>query len=111
MAINTVTLRNTLVTAYKNTIVNSALYSTVPGATAGTELTGGSYARQPLTWGAVANSTVTSNAANFQVPAGATVAGVGLLDSGGTYQDGVGVTSQPFSTAGVYTITVSYTQT
>ena len=106
MAINTVTLRNTLVTAYKNTIVNSALY-----ATAGTELTGGSYARQPLTWGAVANSTVTSNAANFQVPAGATVAGVGLLDSGGTYQDGVGVTSQPFSTAGVYTITVSYTQT
>ena len=115
MAIQTATQKNTLATAYGNAATHAALYSTVPGATAGTELTGGSpaYGRKAAGWGAAANGVISTGALVFDVASGSTVAGFGLHTAltAGTYLDGAGLTSQPFSSQGTYTLTITYTQT
>jgi len=110
MAIQTETQRNNLATAYGAAATHGALYTTSPGATAGTEPTG-SYARQPLTWGAAAGGAVQATA-TFTVPAGATIVGQGVHTAltGGTYLDGGDVTSQNFATEGTTTVTFIYTQ-
>ena len=76
MAIQTVAMRNALVDAYKGQATYAALYSTAPGASAGTELTGGSYARKAVSWGATANSASTATAIVFDVPFGRDGGGV-----------------------------------
>ena len=113
MAIQTVTQRNNLAAAYGTNATHAALYSTVPGATAGTELSGGSpaYARKALSWSAPSNSAITATV-TFDVASGSTVAGAGVHTAitGGTYLDGAAVTSQPFSSQGTYQLTLTYTQ-
>lgn len=111
MPIQTATGKNNATTGYTTPATHGALYTTTPGATAGTEVTGGSYARKPLTWGAPTNGVSTATA-TFDIPAGTTVVGTGLHTAltGGTYIDGVTVTSQTFSVAGQATVTFTYTQ-
>lgn len=113
MPIQTVTMRNALVDAYRAQATHCALYSTVPGASAGTELTGGGYARKPVTWGAASNSASTATALVFDVAAGSTVAGFGFHTAvtAGTYLDGASLTSQNFASAGQYTLTPTFTVT
>ncbi len=114
MAIQTVTQRNNLATSYATNATHGALYTTVPGASAGTEVSGGSpaYARKTMGWGAAATSAVTG-APVFDVPSGTTVLGFGVHTAvtAGTYLDGVGVTSQAFASQGTYSVTATYTQT
>lgn len=113
MAIQTVTQRNNLATAYGTNATHGAVYTTAPGAAAGTEPTGGSpaYARKALTWSAAANSAITV-APVFDIPAGATIVGAGVHTAltAGTYLDGTTVTSQAFSSQGTFTVTFTYTQ-
>lgn len=113
MAVQTVTMRNALATAYGTNAAFGALYTTAPGATAGTEVTGGTpaYARKALTWGAAASSAVTVTA-TFDVPSGTTVVGAGVHTAvtAGTYLDGSTVTSQAFASQGTYAVTFTYTQ-
>ncbi|MDQ3326855.1 MAG: hypothetical protein M3529_14405 [Actinomycetota bacterium] len=113
MPIQTVTQRNTLATSYGTAATHGAIYTTAPGATAGTEPTGGSpaYARKPLSWSAASASAVTV-APVFDVPSGATIVGAGVHSAvtAGTYLDGVAVTSQAFSSQGTLTVTFTYTQ-
>lgn len=113
MAIQTVTMKNTLATAYGTAALYGALYTTTPGGTAGTEVTGGSpaYARKPLTWGSASSGVVTVTV-TFDVPASTTVVGAGIhtASTGGTYLDGATVTSQAFATQGTYAITYTFTQ-
>jgi hypothetical protein len=112
MAFNTATAKNNAVVGYTTPATHAALYSTVPGASAGTELTGGTpaYARKPITWAAAANGVQTATV-TFDVKAGDTVLGAGLHTAitGGTYLDGGGVTSQNFATQGTYTLTITAT--
>lgn len=114
MTIQTATQKNTLATAYGTAATHAALYTTAPGASAGTEVTGGSpaYARKALTWGAPSNG-VTTVTVTFDVPAGTTVVGAGVHTAltAGTYLDGGSVTSQAFATQGTYTLTLTFTQT
>lgn len=114
MAVQTVTMRNALATAYKTTAAYAAVYTTVPSATAGTEVTGGTpaYTRVASNWGTVAASAVTASPAAFNVPASTTVQGAGFHDaiSAGNYLDGGAVTPQTFSSQGTYTLTATYTQ-
>ena len=114
MAIQTQTMRNALVDAYKTQAAAVALFSTAPGVSPGTELTGGApaYARKAANWGGTASSAATAAPAAFDVASGSTVAGVGLYTSttAGTYLDGASVTSQSFSSQGTYTVTATYTQ-
>lgn len=114
MAIQTTTQRNTLVTAYTGAALYGALYTTAPGGSAGTEVTGGSpaYARKSLSWSAASagSSTVT---VTFDVPASTTVVGAGVHTAvtAGTYLDGQSITSQAFATQGTFQVTFQYNQT
>jgi hypothetical protein len=113
MPIQTLTQRNSLAAAYGAAAVFGAAYITVPGASAGTEPTGGSpaYARRPLTWGAPSASAVTATA-TFDVPSGATLVGAGCHTAvtAGTYLDGAAVASQAFASQGTYLAAYTYTQ-
>lgn len=123
MAIQTVTMRNALVDAYKAQATHAALYN-VNGAaasiTTGQEISGGApaYARKALAWGATAASTASATAVVFDVASGTTVAGAGVHNSATaagspdtSFRDGGDLTDQPFASQGTYTLTVSYTQT
>lgn len=113
MAIQTVTQRNNLATAYGAAATHAALYTTAPGASAGTEVSGGSpaYARKALSWGAASASAVSATV-TFDVPTGTTIVGAGVHTAltAGTYLDGATVTSQAFASQGTYTLTLTYTQ-
>jgi hypothetical protein len=115
VTIQTTVQKNTLATAYANAATHGALYSTVPGASQGTELTGGSpaYARRALSWGAASGGVTSVTPTAFDVASGSTVAGAGVHTAitAGTYLDGASVTSQGFSSQGTYALTLTYTQT
>jgi hypothetical protein len=112
MAIQTVGEKNSLAAKYGADAAYAALYTTVPGASPGTEVTGGSpaYARKALTWSAPSNGVITATA-TFDVPAGVTVAGAGFhtAAAGGTFLDGQTL-SQAFASQSPYTVTFTYTQ-
>lgn len=118
MAIKTAQQRRTLADAYASAAKFGAIYTTVPGAAAGTEPSGGTpaYARKSLTWSAATDdgtkATVTATV-TFDVPSGVTIAGAGLHTAltAGTYLDGAAVTSQAFSSQGTYEMTFTYSQT
>lgn len=107
MAIQTAAMKNALADRYAALATHGAIYSTVPGATAGTAIG----AREPLTWAAAANGVTTATAV-FDVPAGETVRGAGVHSAltAGTYYDGAAVTEQAFASAGTYTVTYTFTQ-
>jgi hypothetical protein len=115
MPIQTATQKNTLATSYGTAATHGALYSTAPGGTAGTELTGGSpaYARKALSWGAPSNGVIAATPVAFDVASGTTVRGAGVHTaiSAGTYLDGVTLSDQAFASQGTYTVTFQYTQT
>jgi len=112
MAIQTSTQKNSLASAYGTAAAYGALFTTAPGGSAGTEVTGGSpaYARKALTWGAPSGGVITATA-TFDVPA-CTVVGTGVYSAatGGTYLDGNTVTSQTFSTQDTVTVTFTFTE-
>jgi hypothetical protein len=114
MAVQTVTMRNTLATAYGAAALYGAMATTAPGGSAGTEVTGGSppYARISSSWGSASSSAITATAQAFNIPSSTTVVGYEAYSAStaGTYLDGCAVTSQAFSSQGVYTITPTYTQ-
>ena len=114
MAIQTAQGKENLAVAYGTNATYAALYTTAPGASAGTEPTGGSpaYARKALTWTAGSVDGVVTATATFDVPAGATIVGAGVHTAvtGGTYLDGGAVTSQAFASQGTYVLSLTYTQ-
>ena len=82
-----------------------ALYSDAGGTT---EIVGGSYARQTATWGTSLNGVKSIiNQPVFQIPAGATVATIGVMTavSGGTQHALFDATDETYGGAGTYTIT------
>lgn len=112
MAIQTATQRNTLENAYGTAATHGSVYTTVPGASQGTEPTGGTptFARKPLTWSGNAPRTATGT---FDIPPSTTIVGAGVHSAltAGTYLDGGTVTSQAFASQGTYQVTYNYTQT
>lgn len=113
MPIQTAQGKENLAVAYGTAGTHAALYTTVPGASAGTEVTGGApaYARKALTWAPGTVDGVVTATAVFDVPAGTTVAGAGVhAGAAGAYLDGGAVTSQAFATQGTYTLTLTFTQ-
>ncbi|TDE40490.1 hypothetical protein E1295_31825 [Nonomuraea mesophila] len=79
----------------------------------GTEITGGGYARQAVTWETAVNGLIRPDAdLPFSIPSGATVAGwrgYSQLAAGGTDYGGEDLTPQPFATAGTYTLLAAST--
>jgi hypothetical protein len=95
---------------YLNDIANSggALITHIGLVNAtGTELTGGTYARQPVTWATAATGTVRPNAdLSFAIPAGTTVGGwVGYSAvTAGTSYGGQDLTQETFTNSGTFTL-------
>lgn len=87
-----------------------SLHTDAVGSGSGNEVTGGSpaYARKAVTWSAASGGSVaTSNSPVFDVPAGTTVARVGLqsASTAGTYYGDGEVTDEVFAGQGTYTVT------
>lgn len=115
MSIKTNAQKETLAIAYGTAATFGAVYTTAPGATAGTEPSGGSpaYARKSLSWSAGGSDGIVTATATFDIPSGATIVGAGVHDAvtAGNYLDGATVTSQAFASQGTYAVTFTYTQT
>lgn len=113
MAIASAYGKNQVAAAYGTIGAYGAIYTTTPGATAGTEPTGGSpaYARKPLTWVAGADGVVAASA-TFDVPPGTTIMGTGVHTAvtGGNYVDGKSEASVTFPVQDTVTVNFTYTQ-
>ena len=116
MPIATTALKNTIATSYKTAVVYAALFTADPGAT-GTvvgEVSGGSYARVAIVWGAASGGVVVGTA-TINVPASTTITFAAGCTSGtattADLLDKVAITSQTFSTAGTYALTLTFTET
>lgn len=110
-----------LTTAGKNAAANAlslakaSLHSANPGTNGANELSGGTYARKDVSYGAAANGVRSLSASVLiDVPAGATVAFVGIWDTAGTTLVDVLTLATPetYSNAGQYelkthTVTIS----
>jgi len=95
------TAKNAMLDYLATVATKVALYS---GAS--TEVTGGSYARQTITWGSASNGSISATSIPaFSVPAGQTVAIVKLFNDTTTEYASFDVTDETFSNAGTYTIT------
>lgn len=86
----------------------ASLHTAEPNASGSSEVTGGSYTREAISWGAASGGTAVSNAQIvFDVPTGTTITHLGYWSaaSGGTFYGSRQLdTSQTFSSAGTYTI-------
>ena len=88
-------------------IVQVSLHSGDPGASGtNNEISGGSYARQSISYATAANANRDSVAAvNFDVPAGATVAFIGYWATGNVYRAYKAVTpAETFANAGQFSL-------
>lgn len=102
MALNT-TAKNTMLTAFTTNATHFALFNG-----SGTEITGGTYARQAITWGTPsAGSVAITNQPSFDIPEGTTVADIRFYTAltGGTEYGIYDTVDEVFSNAGTYTIT------
>lgn len=113
MAIASTFAKNAMATKYGQLATHGTVYTTAPGANAGTEPTGGTpaFARKPLTWSAPTNGVITASA-TFDIPPNTTIVGTGLHDAltAGNYIDGKTETSVTFSTQDTVTVNFTYTQ-
>lgn len=90
-----------------NKLLYVSLHDADPSTSGANELSGGAYARVAVTWNSASGGALdSSNQPLVNVPAGATVAYVGLWDaaSGGNFQDAKQVTSEVYSAAGTYLV-------
>lgn len=100
-----------LITATRNamldalTINYASLHTADPGTNGANEVTGGSYARKAVTMAAASNGVrAASNQPVFDVPAGTTVAYIGLWNNS-TFLGSADPVDETFSNAGTYTVT------
>lgn len=105
----TVAERNSLADNEGTRITHISLHTADPGTTGASEATGGSYARQPVTWGAAASGTATGGQVTFSVNAGTYgwFGGWSALTAG-TFRGGNALAvSQTLSSAGQILVTVT----
>lgn len=96
----TVDALNIAADAVAGVITHASLHSADPGANGADELTGGSYARQTVTFAAAANGEASvNNAPMFDVPPSATIAYVGFWENT-TFRVGVQVPTETYSANG-----------
>jgi hypothetical protein len=113
MAVASIYGKNSLAAKYATEALFGTVYTTAPGATAGTEPTGGTpvFARKPLTWSAPANGVITASAV-FDIPAGTTIVGTGThtAATGGSYVDGKAETPASFPAQDTVTVTFTFSE-
>lgn len=102
------------VATYKGTILAYlSVHTADPGTTGANEATGGSYARQQNTWGAVSNGSITGTAKTFTPGAGTfAFGGYWTAATGGTFLGGFAFSaSKTLAANDTLTVTPVVTQT
>ncbi|MHC2108979.1 phage tail fiber protein [Methylobacterium sp. CM6246] len=86
-----------------------SLHTADPGSTGASEMTGTGYARTAVTWGASAAGAKQGVGAKQTVPAGKTVAFLGMWTAatGGTFLGGLDCPDEAYTSAGDYTATLN----
>lgn len=88
----------------------ASLHTADPGPTGASEVSGGSYTRQPIDWQDASGGTKTLvSGVTLQVPAGATITHFGLWTAGGEFRGGAPLPGGPqsFPIAGPYLLTIA----
>ena len=83
-----------------------------PGSTGASEVTGGTYVRQPVTWGTPSGGAMAITASvTFDIPASTTVVAIGLwsAETGGTFYGYYDCPDESFAAAGTWQITAGRT--
>jgi hypothetical protein len=108
MALTSVTGENGAVAGLTALIPWISIHSATPGTTGTSEISGGSYARQAVTWASASSgSQASSDSQSFAIPATTTCAYFGgwSASTSGTYESGGALnTSVTFNTAGTLTM-------
>lgn len=99
---------NAYVTGFTTVAVYASLHTADPSTGGANEVTGGSYTRESISWGAASAGTAASSAPIvFDVPGSTTITHLGYWSavSGGTFYGSRALdTSQTYATDGTYTI-------
>lgn len=100
-------LLNAMAEAGGDMAVTASLHTADPGSGGGSEVVGGSYARQAITWGTAAGGTISSSATiTFAVPGGTTVTHVGLWSGADEWLGGITLSSpESYGADGTYELT------
>ena len=107
MALNATAL-NAMLDHLGGLISHVSAHTALPDAGGSNEVSGGSYARQSVTWNsAAAGNLDSSNQPVIPIPAGTTITHLGFWSalSGGTFYGSVDITDETFGSAGNYTAT------
>lgn len=100
--------KNAQVSGLTAVAVYASLHTADPSTGGTSEVTGGTYARQGISWNAASNGTATSSAdITFNVPGGTTITHLGYWSastSGTFYGSRALDTSQTYATNGTYKI-------
>lgn len=103
--------RNAAVAGVTGLITHISLHTADPGGTGASEVAGGSYARQAVTWDAPSGGTGgITNDPSFDIPAGTTITHYGLwsASSSGTFYGGGALSaSEAYVGAGTYVLTAN----
>ena len=106
MALNNTAL-NAMLDHLDTLVTHVSAHTADPGTTGTSEVAGGSYARQSITFGAAATGNLdSSNTPVIPIPAATTITHLGLwsADSGGTFYGSADITDETFGSAGNYTV-------
>lgn len=92
----------------------ASLHTADPGSTGASEIVGGSYTRESVTWGTASGGSKTFTlTVTFQIPAGTTFSYFGFWSavSAGTWRGGEALTGGPqsYPTGGTFVLTVTVT--
>lgn len=116
MALYQTAMKNYMATQYGGKLTYQGLLTALGTSNAaGTEPSGGSpaYARVANSWGGASAGAIVNAGPVANVPAGATIVGVGQYDASSgapTDYDQASITSQAFASQGTYAVTATYTQ-
>lgn len=107
MALND-TAKNAMLDHLDTLVTHVSAHTADPGTTGTSEVVGGSYARQSITFAAAATGNLnSSNTPVIPIPAATTITHLGLWSAltVGTYYGSMDITDETFSSAGNYTVT------
>lgn len=104
--------RENLAIEYGSNATHAAAHTADPGSGMTNEVSGGSYARQALTWTAGAVDGEVTASATFDIPSGTSVSHVTTTDAatGGSQIDKVTATYNSQPNDGTLTVNFTYTQ-
>jgi hypothetical protein len=108
----TSTVRDQVATYKGSLLAYLSVHTADPGTTGTSEATGGSYARQQNSWGAVSGGSIVGTGKTFTPGAGTfTYGGYWSAATGGTFLGGFAITSKTLGAGDTLTITPTVTQT